>query len=259
MSKQTRAGIGLQLKSPFGDKIEQAIRLGFSASNNESEYKAILAGLKLEAALSACKLLVQSDSQLVVGQVNEELESRDPRMVKYVSRVKQRLSSFLVWKLEHIPSDSNEKADALAYVASSLPITETIFLPIYYKSVSSIASLQVNQVDKDLPSWMDPITLYLSTGQFLSERDKAHKLQVQLARFSLVDGQLFKRSLGSPYLKCLTLEQSHYVLAELHEGICGNHPGGRTLAHRAHTQGHVWYAGLSRINFVLGLGLIWSD
>ena len=23
--------------------------------------------------------------------------------------------------------------------------------------------------------------------------------------------------------------------------------------------GHVWYAGLSRINFVLGLGLIWSD
>ena len=24
------------------------------------------------------------------------------------------------------------------------------------------------------------------------------------------------------------------MLAELHEGICGNHPGGRTLAHRAH-------------------------
>ena len=39
---------------------------------------------------------------------------------------------------------------------------------------------------------------------------------------------------------CLTLEQGQYVLAEFHEGICGNHPGGRTLAHRAHTQGYYW-------------------
>ena len=30
------------------------------------------------------------------------------------------------------------------------------------------------------------------------------------------------------------------MLAELHEGICGNHPGDRTLAHRAHTQGYYW-------------------
>ena len=87
---------------------------------------------------------------------------------------------------------------------------------------------------------MDPISHYLSTGQLPGERDKAHKLQVQSARFSLVDGQLFKRSLGGPYLKCLTPEQGHYVLAELHEGICGNHPGGRTLAHRAQTQGYYW-------------------
>ena len=30
------------------------------------------------------------------------------------------------------------------------------------------------------------------------------------------------------------------MLVELHEGICGNHPGGRTLVHRAHTQGYYW-------------------
>ena len=30
------------------------------------------------------------------------------------------------------------------------------------------------------------------------------------------------------------------MLAELHEGICGNHLGGRTLAYRAHTQGYYW-------------------
>ena len=143
-------------------------------------------------------------------------------------------------KLEHIPRDSNEKVETLASVAASLPITETILLPICYHPVSSIASPQVNQEDKNPPSWIDPISLYPSTGQLPSERDKAHKLQVQSARFSLVDGKLFKQSLGSPYLKCLTPEQGHYVLAELHEGICRNHPGGRTLAHRAHNQGYYW-------------------
>ena len=30
------------------------------------------------------------------------------------------------------------------------------------------------------------------------------------------------------------------MLVELHEGICGNHPKGRTLAHRAYTQGYYW-------------------
>ena len=57
-SRKTREGISLQLRSPYGDKIEQAIRLGFSASNNESEYEAILAGLELATTLSTSKLLV---------------------------------------------------------------------------------------------------------------------------------------------------------------------------------------------------------
>ena len=71
-SRKSEAGISLQLRTPSGDKIEQAIRLGFNTSNNESEYEAILVGLELAAALSAHRLLIWSDSQLVVGQVNEE-------------------------------------------------------------------------------------------------------------------------------------------------------------------------------------------
>ena len=66
-SRKIGASIGLQLKSPGGDKIKQAIRLGFNASNNESECQAILVGIELAAALSTDKLIIQSDSQLVVG------------------------------------------------------------------------------------------------------------------------------------------------------------------------------------------------
>ena len=126
-------------------------------------------------------------------------------MEKYVSLVKQRLGSFSSWKLEHIPKDCNEEAEALAVVAASLPIIETVFLPIYYQSDSSI--ITTRQVDEVSPSWMDPIAQYINTRELPNERNKAHKIQIQSARFSLLNGQLFKRSLDGLYLKCLTTEQ----------------------------------------------------
>ena len=55
-SRQSGAGIGLQLRTPSGDKIEQSIRLGFSASNNKLEYETILVRLELAAALSVDRL-----------------------------------------------------------------------------------------------------------------------------------------------------------------------------------------------------------
>ena len=122
------------------------------------------------------KLIIQSDSQLVVVQVNSEYESRDPRMTKYVTLVKQRLGSFSSWQLKHIPRDYNEKADALAAVAASLPITETIVLPIYYQPDSSITTIWVSQVSETSPSWIDPIAQYINTGELPKEKDKAHKV-----------------------------------------------------------------------------------
>ena len=52
-------------------------------------------------------------------------------MIKYVCLVKLRLESFTAWKLEHILRNSNEKTDALATLAASLPIKETVSFPVY--------------------------------------------------------------------------------------------------------------------------------
>ena len=181
--------------------------MGFISTNNESEYEATIAGLELALAIGADSLSIQSDSELVVGHVNAEFESRDPRMTKYASLVKQKLNALSTWKLEHVPQDCNERVDALAVVAASLPITETVFLPICYQTDSSILRAQINQVEEVPPSWMDPIRLYIATGELPNDRDKAHKVLVQSVRFSMIDGQLYKRSLGGPYLMCLTPEQ----------------------------------------------------
>ena len=147
-------------------------------SNNETEYESILVEINLAQSVSSKKLLIRSDSQMVVGQVNEEYETRDQLMAKYMGLVMQRLGSFTTWKLEHILRDSNEKADALAVVFTSIPIKEIVFLPIYYQLILSIATDRVSQIDKIGPPWLTPILHYLSSREFPNNGAEAHKFQV---------------------------------------------------------------------------------
>ena len=51
---------------------------------------------------------------------------------------------------------------------------------------------------------------------------------------------LYKRGFTAPYLRCLDSEEADYVMREIHEGICGNHSGGRALAHKIIRQGYYW-------------------
>ena len=61
------------------------------------------------------------------------------------------------------------------------------------------------------------------------------------ARFWLSkDKKLYRRSFGGPYLLCLHPNKVTELLVELHEGICGGNLGGRSLTHRAITQGFWW-------------------
>ena len=239
-SLRTGAGLVLQLKALIGEVIEQAIRFNFPASNNEAEYEAIIAGLDLAFSVSSENIIIRIDSQLVVGHVNGEYKTRDQCMTKYVSLINLRLGSLLAWRLEHVPRTSYEKVDALVVVPGSLPIKEIVLIPVYYQLESSITTNRVNEIDETGPSWMTLVARYLSLRELLDNRAEAHKIQVQATRLSLINDQLYKWSLGGPYLKCITQQQGHHILAELHDGICRNHPGGRTLAHRAHTQGYYW-------------------
>ena len=76
------------LVSPESITIEKSLRLGFSATNNEAEYEALLEGMSMVQKLSGKAVNMFSDLRLIVGQVNEELEARDERMQGYLSQVK---------------------------------------------------------------------------------------------------------------------------------------------------------------------------
>lgn len=64
------------------------------ATNNISEYEALLVRLKLAQSLEVKNLVVYSDSHLVVKQVLREYEARETHLQAYLSFVHSLLSSF---------------------------------------------------------------------------------------------------------------------------------------------------------------------
>ncbi|KAL5574856.1 hypothetical protein UlMin_016555 [Ulmus minor] len=218
-SNMSGAGLGLVLISPEGDIIQQAIKCGFKATNNEAEYEALIAGLMLAKDMGIRKLDVRSDSQLVKLQ-----------------------TSFDEFNITQVPRLENTHADSLANLGSSVPATTSQTIPLVYLQwpvAWEKPPAEVVTVDSS-GSWMTPILQYLVHDELPSDKNEARRLRAKATRFSILDGQLLRRSFSGPYLKCVTPSEANYILAELHEGECGNHSGGRSLANRALTAGYYW-------------------
>ena len=162
-------------------------------------------------------------------------------MQEYLSQVRYLQSGFESFSLSHVPRSENTHVDSIAMLATSsaqsLPLViliENLCKPMEVKG----KMVHVHQV-KVGPNWMDPIVLFLKEDILPENKSKADKIRRKTPRFWLFDDQkLYKRSFPRPYLLCIHLKASELLLKELHEGICGNHTGGRFLSHRAITQGY---------------------
>lgn len=81
------SGVGIILKSPSKDQIEcRNIRLNFSVSNNQAEYEALIQGLTWAADVGIKSLLVYSNSQVVVRQLNEDDAVNSKNLKKYMEK-----------------------------------------------------------------------------------------------------------------------------------------------------------------------------
>jgi len=89
-------------------------------------------------------------------------------------------------------------------------------------------------------NWTTPLVSYLKNGVLPDGKEAARKLKVQAARFVLIKDILYKRGFSHPYLRCLGAKDADYVMREVHEGICGNHSGSRSLMHKLVRAGYYW-------------------
>ena len=82
------------LISPDGSRLRYAIHLHFLASNNATEYEALINGLRIAIELGATRLYVCGDSELVVDQVMKESSYRSPLMIAYCQEVRKLEDKF---------------------------------------------------------------------------------------------------------------------------------------------------------------------
>ena len=76
------AGVEVVLVTPEGIRLEHSFRLRFKASTNETEYEAVLAGLRVALDIGATNLVIYSNSWLVANQIEGSFEAKDPQMIK---------------------------------------------------------------------------------------------------------------------------------------------------------------------------------
>ena len=76
---------------------------------------------------------------------------------------------------------------------------------------------------------MTPILSFLQDGWLPQDIEEARKVRMREARFMILNDTLYKRGFSMSYLKCVNKEEAKYILKEIHEGICGDHVGLRSL------------------------------
>nr|GFC85875.1 reverse transcriptase domain-containing protein [Tanacetum cinerariifolium] len=78
------SGAGLILTNPVGVEFTYALRFQFTASNNEAEYEALVAGLRIATQMGVKNVQVNVDSKLVANQVLGTYMAKEDNMIKYL-------------------------------------------------------------------------------------------------------------------------------------------------------------------------------
>ena len=155
-------------------------------------------------------------------------------MKKYLEKVLQLVKKFKEANFIQIPREENMEADTLAKEASANQPMDEFDEVQYLPSINIPEILQVQNEG----SWMAPIISYLKDGILQEGKDEARKLRVRSARYVLLNDSLYKRGFSQPYLRCLSPDETNYVLREVYEGAYGNHSGARSLIHKVVRAGY---------------------
>ena len=113
-------GVGVILKGPNGEECEAAIQFQFNATNNEAQYKAMIARMNLARVMGVWNLEIKSDSQVMDWHVREEYEARGEKVRKYLEKVKEIMESFGKVIFTKIPREENLAANALVWIAFAI-------------------------------------------------------------------------------------------------------------------------------------------
>lgn len=190
---QYGAGIGLVLISPISrTREERSITLGFTVTNNQAEYEAVILGMQWALQAGVSRLTVLSDSQVVVHQLRGEYAIYSDKLKEYAMlarNIKTRFASFAIRK---VPRLENEQADILSKIASGeVQNTHHIQVEVLHNP-STHVSETIHVITDEAKSWIDDIKDFIEQGILPEAPDQAKSVRRQSARYLIHDGLLYR-------------------------------------------------------------------
>ncbi|GJU21258.1 reverse transcriptase domain-containing protein [Tanacetum coccineum] len=193
---------GLILTSPEGTEFTYALRFQFTASNNEAEYEALIAGLQITTQIGVRNAHVSVDSKLVANQVLGVYVAKEENMIKYLEKVKSLVSGFANFSINQVPRSKNKKADSLSKIASTsfAHLSKQVLVEIL-KEKSIQEEEVVTIVEEEGPTWMTAIIEYLKDEILPDDRKETSKLRIKARQYELLEGVLYRGSFLKPWLR----------------------------------------------------------
>jgi ribonuclease HI len=108
------AGCGAAISDENGVVVQELSRYLGRTTNNVAEYEALLMGLEALLRLGRKKIVVQSDSELLVRQLNRQYRVKDEKLKALFERAIALLRQFNSYRILHVRREMNKLADRLA-------------------------------------------------------------------------------------------------------------------------------------------------
>lgn len=112
------SAIGYTVEMGGSTEEKEHDRIG-RATCNEAEYLALIQGLEVASEKGCTEVEARGDSQLVVRQVEDDWQTKEPRLRELRDRVREVADEFEQFEIQHIPREENREADALVEQAFS--------------------------------------------------------------------------------------------------------------------------------------------
>ncbi|XP_057734367.1 uncharacterized protein LOC130949742 [Arachis stenosperma] len=218
----------------LGASAERAMTLGFLPV----EYEALIGGTNASQRSRSIKGGSQQRLPSRHSQVNGSYQARDALLQKYLEKVRELCKSFEEVTIQHVPRERNARADLLSKLASTKPDMGNRSL-IKALATEPAIIMFIAQAPNP-PSWINPISRYLEHAETPADEKEAQAIKREAPKYTIIQGQLYKRGLHQPLLKYLRPDETDYVLREVLEGCCGHHIGGRSLARKIIRVGYYW-------------------
>nr|GEX53233.1 reverse transcriptase domain-containing protein [Tanacetum cinerariifolium] len=190
---------GLIITNPEGMEFTYALRFRFNATNNEAEYEALIAVLRIVGQMGVQNLQANVDSKLIANQVNGIYIAKESSMIKYLEKVKNLASTFKGFSIKQIPIGENKKADALSKItsASFTHLSKQVLVEeLKEKAIDEKEILAV--VEEEGHTWMTPVYEYLTEGILHEGKKKARVVRRKAGRYAVINELLYKKSFLGP-------------------------------------------------------------